>query len=111
LFAVSELLLDRPDTIIAVAAAVLKRRLVEIIVQRFPATGGALAVKHDLREFIVFLFVSLFALLGDLVEFAATKICLYEIEPRIATSPTTHRPVRRPFEQCQADPNLGFFSS
>jgi len=80
-------------------------------VQRFPATGGALAVKHDLREFIVFLFVSLFALLGDLVEFAATKICLYEIEPRIATSPTTHRPVRRPFEQCQADPNLGFFSS
>lgn len=80
----SELLLDRLATIIAMAATLLRKRLVEIIVQHFPTAGGALALEHHLLEFTVFLFVSLFALLDDLVDFAATKICFYEFEPSVA---------------------------
>jgi len=69
LIAVSELFLDRLHTIIAVPATLLRKRFVEVIVQYFPAAGAALPVEHHLLEFLVFLLVSLLALLHDLINF------------------------------------------
>ena len=104
LFAVAELLFDRLDTIIAVAATLLHKWLVEILVQDFPAAGGALAVEHHLFEFVVFLFVSFLALLDDPIDFAATKIGVFEFEPRISNF-ADHISV---LQQRQTDATLGF---
>ena len=104
LIAVSELFLDRLHTIIAVPATLLRKRFVEVIVQYFPAAGAALPVEHHLLEFLVFLLVSLLALLHDLVDFSSTEICFYELEFGVMNF-ADHTSV---FEQRQTDANLGF---
>jgi hypothetical protein len=70
-------LVERLKTIVTVTAALIRKSLIEIIVQNFPAASGTLAVQHHALELFVLLFIAFDTPLYNLIDFAPTKVRFY----------------------------------